>query len=85
MHRVDILRELIGAARQLGYGVRQEWLDGVAGGGCSFGKRRWIFIDLSLPVEEQLEQVRSVLQEDTRLEMITLSQDARRYFQSRAA
>lgn len=85
MHSVDILRELIGAARQLGYGVRQEWLDGVAGGGCSFGKRRWIFVDLSLPVADQLDQVCSVLENDSRLEMIALSSAAQSYFENKAA
>lgn len=85
MHSVDLLRELVGIARQLGYGVRQEWLDGVAGGGCSFGKRRWIFIDLSLPVNEQIDQVFGVLRDDHRLEMISLSPGAQRYFHRRAA
>lgn len=85
MHSVDLLRELVGVARQLGYGVRQEWLDGVAGGGCQYGKRRWIFVDMSLPIEEQLEQVFGVLCSDPRLELITLSPGAQRYFRTRAA
>jgi hypothetical protein len=38
-----------------------EPLGGGSGGLCEFGKRRWIFVDVTASVAEQLEQVLSAL------------------------
>ena len=57
MHTIDLFEEATKVARQLGYTIRLEWLDGAAGGGCEFGGRKWIFVDLSLSAAEQLGQV----------------------------
>ena len=63
MHSVDLLEETIQLARQLGFEIRQEWLDGSAAGICRIGDRRVLFLDLSLPANEQLEQVVNALRE----------------------
>ena len=55
------LKEL---AETAGYTVRHEWLGGVGGGACQFAGRKWIFIDLSLSVVEQLDQVSAALKDD---------------------
>jgi hypothetical protein len=63
MHTIHLLEQALGLAQRLGYGIRQDWLDG-SGGACEFGGRKWIFIDLALSVPEQFDQVVEVLRED---------------------
>ena len=64
MHTVEALEQLKEVAESAGYVVRQEWLGGAGGGACHFAGRKWIFIDLSLTVIEQLEQVAGALRDD---------------------
>jgi len=64
MHTIEKLERLKELAEDAGYTIRQEWLGGVAGGACQFAGRKWIFIDLSLSVIEQLEQVAAALESD---------------------
>ena len=64
MHALDIFDQAIDAAETLGYRIRQEWLGGVGGGGCEFGGQKWIFIDLTLTVPEQLDQIVETLKAD---------------------
>ena len=61
---VELLEQAIRLAWKHGYNVRQEHLDGT-GGGCEFGGKKWIFVDLSLPHLDQLDQVRTALVEDS--------------------
>jgi hypothetical protein len=64
MHTVQTLERLKDIAEHAGYAVRHEWLGGVAGGACEFAGRKWIFVDLSLSVVEQLEQLADALRAD---------------------
>ncbi len=64
MRTVEVLEQALTVAEQVGYRVRHEWLGGAAGGSCEFAGRRWIFVDLSLGVDEQLEQVIEALKVD---------------------
>jgi hypothetical protein len=64
MHTIEKLERLKDLAETAGYTVRHEWLGGVAGGACHFAGRKWIFIDLSLSVIEQLEQIAAALDND---------------------
>jgi hypothetical protein len=64
MHTLEKLERLKELAENAGYTIRQEWLGGVAGGACQFAGRKWIFIDLSLSVVEQLDQVTAALDSD---------------------
>ncbi|WP_164102554.1 hypothetical protein [Candidatus Laterigemmans baculatus] len=59
--KVALLRQRIADARRLGVRIRSEWLGGETGGGCEIGGTRWIFLDLSLSVEEQLGQLSDAL------------------------
>lgn len=65
MHTIEKLERAIGEAVQRGYEVRMEPLGGASGGLCEFGKRRWIFVDVTASVAEQLEQVLSALRPDS--------------------
>jgi hypothetical protein len=64
MRTVEMLERLKELAENAGYTVRHEWLGGVGGGACEFAGRKWIFIDLSLSVVEQLDQIALALQDD---------------------
>jgi hypothetical protein len=61
MHTVEMLESLETVAAQAGYTVRHEWLGGTGGGACEFAGKKWIFVDLSLPVPEQLAQIAGAL------------------------
>lgn len=56
--------QLIQQARRRGYGIRYEHLDGSGGGICEFGGKRWLFVDLSLSVEESWEALHDALRQD---------------------
>lgn len=64
MHTVEMLERLEAVAAQAGYTVRHEWLGGAGGGACEFAGRKWIFVDLSLPVVEQLDQLAGALKNE---------------------
>jgi len=64
MHTVERLEKAIADAVARGYDVRMEPLGGASGGLCEFGKRKWIFVDITASVAEQLEQVLSALRTD---------------------
>jgi len=72
MHTVDALEAALALAKQAGYRVREEWLGGTGGGGCEIRGSKWIFLDLALGPEEQLDQVLDTLRRDTALSDVPL-------------
>lgn len=60
-HVVDRLRSRTAQARQLGFEVRAELLDGSQPDWCQLGSRRIIFLDLSQTAGEQLAQLEEIL------------------------
>ncbi len=77
MHTVERLDYLLAVARQLGYQIRREWLDGQGGGCCEFANQRWIFLDLALSVPEQLELLTEVLREQPAVHELDLPDSVR--------
>ncbi|HVA50396.1 MAG TPA: hypothetical protein VNH11_28850 [Pirellulales bacterium] len=77
MHTVELLEEALGAARALGYRVRQEWLDG-AGGDCEIMGRKHLFLDLALSVQERLQIVLTALAREDGVSRLPLSAPLRR-------
>jgi hypothetical protein len=61
MHKVELLNEAVGAARRLGYEVRQDWLGGNGGGHCIVRGRKWLLLDVAQTVDEQLHVVSEAL------------------------
>ncbi len=61
MHSVDILAEAITLAEKNDFEVRQEYLGGSTGGACRIAGRWILFVDLSLPIDEQLTQTIAAL------------------------
>lgn len=72
MHTVETLERLKELAEQAGYTIRHEWLGGSGGGKCEFAGRKWIFVDLSLSVVEQLDQVAAALKDDPAVWLLDL-------------
>jgi hypothetical protein len=64
MHTVELLSYALNLAEQLGYAVRQEWIDGNSGGGCVLRGRKLLFVDLAAPPSDQLDIVLSVLRSE---------------------
>jgi hypothetical protein len=85
MHTVEMLERLKETAENAGYTVRHEWLGGVAGGACEFAGRKWIFVDLSLSVIEQLDQVAAALRGDPHAGSLHASAPVERYLGLRRA
>jgi hypothetical protein len=85
MRTVELLERALAAAKSLGYGVRHEYLGGAGGGACEFGGRKWIFVDLALSTEEQLEQVIAALRGEPRALFADPSPELRRLLSRRAA
>jgi hypothetical protein len=73
MRTVELLEEALAIAEYLGYHVRHEWLGGSGGGACEFGGRRWMFVDLALSLDEQLEQVTRSLSADPGVHQVPVS------------
>jgi hypothetical protein len=57
MHSVDLLEEALKLAEDSGFEVRREWLGESTGGVCRLGPKWLLFVDLSLPADDQLTQV----------------------------
>jgi hypothetical protein len=72
MHTVEMLERMKELAEQAGYTIRHEWLGGSGGGKCEFAGRKWIFVDLSLSVVEQLDQVTAALKDDPAVWLLDL-------------
>ena len=72
MHTVEMLERMKELAEQAGYTIRHEWLGGSGGGKCEFAGRKWIFVDLSLSVVEQLDQVSGAIKDDPAVWLLDL-------------
>ena len=67
MHSVEMLREAIELAIQLGYAIRQEWLGGSGGGACEVRGRKILFLDVAATPIDQLEQVLDALRAEPKV------------------
>jgi hypothetical protein len=63
MRTVELLAQGIELLKGRGYGIREEWLEGRAGA-CEIRGRKWLFIDLAMSPDEQLELVLETLEGD---------------------
>jgi hypothetical protein len=70
MHAAERLDTALALARRLGYNIRLECLYGQTGGYCEIQGQKWLFVDLTLSPQEQLEQVVEALRSATPQEAI---------------
>jgi hypothetical protein len=78
MHTVELLEQALELARRSGYRVRQEWLDGSAGGACVIRGQKWLFVDPTRPRQEQLAEVLDALWADPDVTAIDVSAELMR-------
>src|SRR3954447_25321968 len=78
MHTVELLEQALELARRSGYRVRQEWLEGSAGGACTIGGQKWLFLDPARPRQEQLGEVLDALWGDPDVTAIDVSAELQR-------
>jgi hypothetical protein len=64
MHTATLLAEAAELARRLEYTLREEYLDGAGGGHCTFGGRKWLLLDVTQSVDEQLSVITDALRTD---------------------
>ena len=62
--RRDTYKRLLAEAKRTGLRIRQEWLGGETGGCCEIHGVRWLFLDTSLSIEEQIGQLRDALRKE---------------------
>ena len=72
MHSLDLLQIALDTAKRNGFVIRREWLGGVAGGKCRVGNKKILFVDISLSVLEQLQQVTNSLATESNLQVSDL-------------
>lgn len=84
MHSVEMIDYALDLAKRLGYEIREDWLGGATGGCCELRGTRWLFLDLSLPVEDRLAQLADALVGDPRIAQESLPPPLRDYMQQRA-
>jgi hypothetical protein len=77
MLTVELLKEAIGLARQLGYQISEEWLNGHGGGMCELKGQKWLFLDLGLGPSEQLDVVVSALRGESDAIYMPMSEELR--------
>jgi hypothetical protein len=75
MHTVEMLDQAIGLAKRLGYAIRQDSFAGCGGGGCELKGRKFLFLDLDLDPEEQLDQVLSALRHQPAAQTLPMSRE----------
>jgi hypothetical protein len=75
MHTVEILEQALNLAGRLGYTVRQECFAGSGGGACQLKGRKFLFVDLDLGPEEQLEQVTAALRCEPNVLSLAISRE----------
>jgi hypothetical protein len=85
MLTIELLEEALELARRAGYRVRQEWLDGCAGGACVIKGQKWLFLDPNLSPREQLEEVLNALWADPDVAAIDLGPELKQVMPKRKA
>jgi hypothetical protein len=79
MHTVELYELAVGLAESMGYQVRQENLGGAGGGACEVAGRKYIFVDLTLSIYEQLRQVLDALRHDAAIHLANVPPALREY------
>ena len=77
MSTIQEFDQLVAIAETLGYRIRYDYFGGTGGGVCEFAGTKWLFIDLALTCNEQLEQLRGTLAKEPLLSTLKLDDSIR--------
>ncbi|MCG8448893.1 MAG: hypothetical protein MI725_04850 [Pirellulales bacterium] len=69
MHTAQLLSMALNVARETGFQIREELLEGAGGGHCLIRGQKWLLLDLTQPHQEQLEDVLDALRSEPQLEL----------------
>jgi Spy/CpxP family protein refolding chaperone len=69
MHTAQLLSAALEVARNTGFQVREESLEGAGGGHCLIRGQKWLLIDLTQTQQEQLDDVLDALRSEPQLEL----------------
>jgi hypothetical protein len=64
MRAATLLAEAIELARQCDFQIREEYLEGAGGGHCAFGGKKWLLLDATQSIDEQLSDVADALRSE---------------------
>jgi hypothetical protein len=73
MNNAALLAEGLELARQFGFQIREEDLDGAGGGHCSFAGKKWLLLDVAQSPQEQLADVADALRNEPNIVRCTMS------------
>ena len=85
MSTIQEFDQLVAIAETLGYRIRYDYFGGTGGGVCEFAGTKWLFIDLALTCNEQLEQLRGTLAKEPLLSTLKLDDSVRDEISKRVA
>lgn len=83
MNLVRQFDEFLDVAQRLGYHIRYDYFGGTGGGVCHYGGKKWLFIDLALTAEDQLDVIFSTLKSDPLFETLEIPESMRRELSKR--
>ncbi|MCH2113771.1 MAG: hypothetical protein MK171_02495 [Pirellulales bacterium] len=69
MHTAQLLSSALEVARDTGFQVREEILEGAGGGHCLIRGQKWLLLDLTQSQQEQLDDVIDALRSQPQLEL----------------
>jgi Spy/CpxP family protein refolding chaperone len=64
MYTVEMLSESLELARQLGYQIREDQLEGAGGGHCLIRGHKWLLLDITQSADDQLRDVLDAIRGD---------------------
>jgi Spy/CpxP family protein refolding chaperone len=64
MYTVEMLSESLELARQLGYQIREDQLEGAGGGHCLIRGHKWLLLDVTQSADDQLRDVLDAIRGD---------------------
>lgn len=65
MSTAKMLAEAVQLARDAGYVIREDHLDGAGGGHCRIHDVKWLLLDVTQPLEEQLNDAVDALRQES--------------------
>ncbi len=73
MHTLEMLSQATQLARQLGYQVREDHLEGAGGGHCLIHNHKWLLLDLTQSAHQRLDDVLDAVRSDPNLSAAAIS------------